>query len=279
MPPATTSVQYRGRTLGGQARPRVIHRADGVEPRPAWPNGLYRAFAGFAYRPSRPWRATPPVWVAVQDPHDGGRAGAADLLNACDAQPGYSGFIPTPSRLPPQPPAASGVSNLPPQRRRSVPIANEDRLVVPDTLGTPGRDHNEARLERACSRGLSRVRSTGSAARPYIRPAADSRASPPRSAPEDSRSPGSQRRSKQVADSARLAGVSITAVSVRRLSSYGLGRVGRGGQVGLSGEPIPRPSGWPDGRPPGPRCRLKIFNGESYIQGRNRVRCWRGSRR
>jgi hypothetical protein len=70
-----------------------MHRADGRVPRPARPNGLYQALAGFVYRPSRPWRATPPVWVAVQDPHDGARAEATDLLNACDTQPGYSGFI------------------------------------------------------------------------------------------------------------------------------------------------------------------------------------------
>jgi hypothetical protein len=92
MPQATTSAQYPGLDSWGQARPGVIDRADGRAPRPARPNGLYRALAGFAYRASRPWRATPPVWVAVQDPHDGDRAEAADLLNAC-AQPGYSGFI------------------------------------------------------------------------------------------------------------------------------------------------------------------------------------------
>jgi hypothetical protein len=33
-------------------------------------------------------------------------------------------------------PRESGDPPIPPQRRRSVPIANEDRLVVPDTLGT-----------------------------------------------------------------------------------------------------------------------------------------------
>lgn len=53
-----------------------------------------------------------------------------------------------------------------------MPIAYEDRLVVPDMLGTPGQDHNEARLERACPCGSSPARSTGSAADPYIRPAA-----------------------------------------------------------------------------------------------------------
>ena len=43
---------------------------------------------------------------------------------------------------------------------------------MPDMLGTPGQDHNEARLERACPCGSSPARSTGSAADPYIRPAA-----------------------------------------------------------------------------------------------------------
>jgi hypothetical protein len=51
--------------------------------------------------------------------------------------------------------------------------------------------------------------------------AADSRASPPHSAPEDPRSPGSQRRSKQVAESERLAAVLLERVAGRRWSGYG----------------------------------------------------------
>ena len=49
----------------------------------------------------------------------------------------------------------------PAPRRSGVPSANGDRLVVTDALGTPGQDHHEARLERACSGGSSRVRVDG----------------------------------------------------------------------------------------------------------------------
>lgn len=44
---------------------------------------------------------------------------------------------------------------IPSQRRRGVPIACEDRLVLPDVLGTSGQDDNAARLEQACSRDSS----------------------------------------------------------------------------------------------------------------------------
>jgi hypothetical protein len=39
-------------------------------------------------------------------------------------------------------PASPGPN--PPQRRRSVPIANEDRLVVPDALGTTIKESNQS---------------------------------------------------------------------------------------------------------------------------------------
>jgi hypothetical protein len=43
---------------------------------------------------------------------------------------------------------------------------HQPRLVIADILGTPGRDHNEARWERACSRGLSPLGLTGRAIGP-----------------------------------------------------------------------------------------------------------------
>jgi hypothetical protein len=52
--------------------------------------------------------------------------------------------------------------------------------------------------------------------------AADSRASPPRSAPEDPRSPGSQRRSKQVAESELAGGGNFAPAERHRMTGYGV---------------------------------------------------------
>src|SRR5438034_10110438 len=67
----------------------------------------------------------------------------------------------------------AGTEFLPARQGRQVcQVPYEGRLVGPGTLGTPGQDDDEARLERACSRGSSRVRPTGGATGPYVRPAA-----------------------------------------------------------------------------------------------------------
>ena len=68
--------------------------------------------------------------------------------------------------------------------------------------------------------------------------AADSRASPPRSAPEDPRSPGSQRRSKQVADFVRLMAGTSDSDDRAQIIHVGASALGWQGGNGKSRQPV-----------------------------------------